>query len=362
MNRYRVYASCDIGEEAFRLLREAGCEVDFHAGPCPVDRTVLLAKIRSGIDGLICSLLDRIDEEVFSAGSKTLKVVSQYAVGVDNIDREAANRHGIPFTHTPDVLTDATAEFALFMLGAVARRLYPSESLVRSGGWKAWHPFHPFLGEEVQGKTVCAVGAGRIGQAFLTKCLGLDVNLIIHSRSDTSSFQRDLQRLMDLRHELGMSGERRTVRSLGFRESLENSDFVSLHVPLTPLTRHLMNEEAIGCMKPGAFLINTARGPVVDEQALVHALRERRIAGAALDVFETEPLPADSPLLAPELQDRVRLFHHFGSGARRTRLSAQPDEGMAGRCVAGLLSVLEGGKPETFRWVVNREVLSLDGK
>lgn len=358
MKQYRIYATCDIGEEALDRLRKQGYDVEVYPHIEPPPKELILEKVRSGIDALITTLRDPIDEEVFKAGAGTLKVVAQDAVGFDNIDREAANRYRIPFTHTPEVLTDATAEFAFFILGAVARKLYPSEMLVRNQQWNTWHPYHPFLGDEVTGKTVSVVGTGRIGQAFVHKCSGMDVDLLCYDPEPNLSFLEAVQRLLEFKHELGLSRRRCTIRYVSLEEALQGGDFISLHVPLLSETRHLINEEALRRMEPQAYLINTSRGPVVEEAALYRALKEGWIAGAALDVFETEPLPADSPLRDPELADRLRLFHHFASGGRRTRLSPDPDVGMAGRCVQAVLDVLEGnygGDPSRMPFVVNKE-------
>ncbi len=158
----RVFATCDIGKEAIDLLAERGYDVEVYPDPEPPPKRLIVEKVRSGIDGLITTLRDSIDAEVFEAGRNTLKVVAQYAVGFDNINRADANRYKIPFTNTADVLTEATAEFALFILGSVARKLYPSERLVREKRWGSWHPYLPFLGDEVTGKTVSVIGTGRI--------------------------------------------------------------------------------------------------------------------------------------------------------------------------------------------------------
>ncbi len=363
--RFRVFATCDIGQQALDRLRERGYEVEVYPHPDPPPKSLILEKVRSGIDGLITTLRDPIDREVLAAGRGTLKVVAQCAVGFDNIDRAAANEFKIPFTHTPDVLNEATAEFALFILGCVSRKLWPSEKLVRENRWGAWHPYLPFLGDEVTGKTVSVIGTGRIGKAFIKKCVGLDMNILCYDPLvQDEEFVAKIQREMDLRYELGFTPERRTIRYVSFEEALSQGDYVSLHVPLlrpgespTP-TYHLINEETLRKMKPTAYLINTSRGPVVDEQALYRALKEGVIAGAALDVFEREPLPPDSPLRDPELEDRLRLFHHFASGGRITRLSPDPDRGMAGRTVQALIDVLEGnygGDPAAMPFVVNKE-------
>src|SRR6516225_7509128 len=170
--RGRIFASCDIGEEAFQVLRSRGYEVEVYPDPEPPAKRLIIEKVRSGIDGLITTLRDQIDAEVFEAGRGSLKVVAQYAVGFDNINRADANKYKVPFTHTADVLTEATAEFAFFMMGTMARRLWTAEHLTRENKWGFWHPYLPFLGDEVTGKTVAVIGTGRIGLAFIKKCVG----------------------------------------------------------------------------------------------------------------------------------------------------------------------------------------------
>jgi glyoxylate reductase len=362
---FRVYATCDIGEPALSRLRERGYEVEVYPHSDPPPKPVILEKVSAGIDGLITTLRDPIDAEVFEAGKARLKVVAQIAVGFDNINRADANRYKIPFTHTADVLTEATAEFAFFMMGAVARKLWPSERLVRENRWGAWHPFLPFLGDEVTGKIIGIIGTGRIGLAMIKKCTGLDMNILCYDPAyENHRYVAAIQKVMDLRHEQGIQKRKTSIRYVSLDEALGNADFVSVHVPLIRAgesaspTFHLFNETNLRKMKPSAYLINTSRGPVVEEAALYKALKERWIAGAALDVFEKEPLPENSRLRDPEIEDRCRIFHHFASGATETRLSPDPQLGMAGRCVQGLIDVLEGnygGNPAKMPYVVNKE-------
>jgi glyoxylate reductase len=363
--RIRVFATADIGAAALDRLRQCGYEVEVYSETEPPAKSLILEKVRSGIDALITTLRDPIDEEVFAAGAGTLRVIAQIAVGFDNIDREAANRYRIPFTNTAGVLTEATAEFAFFIMGALSRKLYSSEKLVEEDRWGSWHPYHPFLGDEVTGKTVAVIGTGRIGKAFAKKCIGLDMDLLLYDPIlRDEEFVAVVDREMQLRHEAGFSRKRRTVTYVSFEEALDRAEYASLHVPLlmpaesdTP-THHLMNEAAFKRMKRTAYLINTSRGPVVDEHALYEALINQEIAGAALDVYEIEPLPAESPLRDPGLKDRLRLFHHFASGTRETRLSSDPEIGMAGRTVQAVIDVLEGrydGDPAKMPYVVNKE-------
>ena len=365
--KFRVFATCDIGE-ATDVLRRRGYEVEVYPQPEAPPKSLIVDKVKSGIDGLITTLRDPIDAEVFDAGEGKLKVVSQFAVGFDNINRADANRYKVPFTHTPEVLTEATAEFAFFMLGVLARKMWPAENLTRNNQWGYWHPYLPFLGDEVTGKTIAVIGTGRIGLALIKKCAGFDMNILCYDPAyENHSFVKTIQEINDLRHARGLTRERAWIKYVPLEEALRHADFVSVHVPLlrpgesaTP-TYHLFNEQTLRLMKATAYLVNNSRGPVVDEAALVRALRENWIAGAALDVYEKEPLPADSLLRDPAIADRCRLYPHFASAARLTRLSTDPDVGMAGRCVQGLIDVLEGnygGDISKMPFVVNKEAFA----
>jgi glyoxylate reductase len=365
--RIRVFATCDIGD-ALNILRHKGYELEVYPHPEAPPKSLIVEKVKSGVGGLITTLRDPIDAEVFAAGTGTLKVVAQYAVGFDNINRADADKYKIPFTNTPDVLTEATAEFAFFLMGALARKLWPAEHLTRENRWGYWHPYLPFLGDEVTGKTVAVIGTGRIGLAFIKKCAGFDMNILCFDPAyENHDYIRAIQDTMDLRFQRGISREKTSIRYTTLNEALSSADFISLHVPLlregesTTPTYHLINEKTLRMMKPTAMIVNTARGPVVDAAALARALRENWIAGAALDVYEKEPLQADSPLRDPAIADRCRLLPHFASAARITRLSSDPDKGMAGRCVQGLLDVLEGnygGDIAKMPFVVNKEAFA----
>jgi len=362
--KFRVFATCDIGE-SIDLLRHRGYEVEVYPQPEAPPKSLIIERVKSGVDGLITTLRDPIDAEVFEAGKDTLKVVAQIAVGFDNINRADANRYKIPFTHTADVLTEATAEFAFFMLGVLARKMWTAEHLTREDQWGYWHPYLPFLGDEVTDKTIAVIGTGRIGLALIKKCTGFDMNILCYDPAyQNHEYVKAIQEMKDMRHARGISQEKTWIKYTTLEEALAEADFVSVHVPLlrpgesaTP-TYHLFNERTLRTMKPTAFLVNNSRGPVVDEAALAKALREKWIAGAALDVYEKEPLPADSPLRDPAIEDRCRLYPHFASAARITRLSSDPNRGMAGRCVQGLIDVLEsnyGGDITKMPYVVNKE-------
>jgi len=363
-NKFRVFATCDIGD-AIELLRQRGYDVQVYPDPVAPEKRLIIEKVNSGIDGLITTLRDQIDAAVFEAGKGTLKVVAQFAVGFDNINRADANRFKIPFTNTADVLTEATAEFAFFMLGSLARKMWSAEHLTRENKWGYWHPYLPFLGDEVTGKTIAIIGTGRIGLAMIKKCAGFDMNILCYDPAyQNQDYVNGIQEVMDLRRERGICKEQTWIKYVSFDDALSDADFVSVHVPLirggesaTP-TYHLFNEKTLRVMKPTAFLINTSRGPVIEETALAKALKENWIAGAALDVYEKEPLPADSPLGDPAIEDRCRLYPHFASAAKITRLSPDPNKGMAGRCIQGLIDVLEqnyGGDITKMPYVVNKE-------
>ena len=364
---FRVFSTCDMGP-ALNLLRDRGYQLEVYPGPEAPPKALILEKLHSGIDGLMTTLRDPIDAEIFAAGGSTLKVVAQLAVGFDNINRADANRFKIPFTNTADVLTDATAEFAFFLMGAVSRRLWNAERVLRENQWGYWHPYLPFLGDEVAGKIVAIIGTGRIGLSMIRKCAGFDMNILCYDPVfQNHEFVQGMQEVKDLTFARGLAKEKTWIKYVSFEDALAQADFVSVHVPLvregesaTP-TYHLFNEINLRKMKPTSYLVNTSRGPVIDEAALAKALRENWIAGAALDVYEKEPLAADSPLRDPAIEDRCRLYPHFASAGSITRLSTDPNKGMAGRCVQALIDVLEenyGGNPAKMPYVVNKEAFS----
>jgi len=230
--QFRVYATCHIGDAAENLLRQRGYALEVYPGPEAPPRELIIEKVR-GADGLITTLRDRIDAEVFEAGKPTLKVVSQIAVGFDNINRGDANRYRIPFTNTSEVLNDATAEFTFLMMGALARRMWDSEKMVREQKWGAWHPFLPFVGDEITGKTIAVLGTGRIGLALIKKCLGFDMNVLCYDPVyQNEKFVTDTQQLIDLRYKLGITREKNWIKYVSLQEALRQADYVSLHVPL----------------------------------------------------------------------------------------------------------------------------------
>src|ERR1700689_2296085 len=213
--KFRVFATCDIGE-AITLLRDRGYEVEVYPQPQAPPKSLIFEKVKSGIDGLITTLRDPIDAEVFEAGKDSLKVVAQIAVGFDNINR-----------------AEATAEFAFLMLGMLARKMWTAEHLTRDNQWGYWHPYLPFLGDEVTGKTVAVIGTGRIGLAFIKKCVGFDMNVLCYDPAyENHAFVQTIQEINDLRHARGLTREKAWIKYVPFDEALAGADFVSVHVPL----------------------------------------------------------------------------------------------------------------------------------
>src|SRR5438067_11433732 len=228
--RLRVFATSRIGDAAENLLRARGYDLEVFQGPEAPPKELIVEKVKSGIDALITTLRDPINAEIFDAGKGTLKVVAQIAVGFDNINRADANKYKIPFTNTADVLTEATAEFAFFMMGMLARKMWQSEQLVREQKWPSWHPFLPFLGDEVTGKTIAVIGTGRIGLAMIKKCSGFDMNMLCYDPAyQNHEFIGAIQETMDLRHARGISKEKTWIKYSTMEEALAQADFVSGH-------------------------------------------------------------------------------------------------------------------------------------
>jgi glyoxylate reductase len=297
----RVFVTRALPFEALDRLR-AEHEVDEWPGDMPPSHDDLVSRVPD-VDGLLTLVTDRVDASVLDAAPR-LRAIANMAVGTDNIDVEAASARGIPVGNTPDVLTDATADLAFALLLALARRIVPGAAMVRAGEWRTWEPAAD-LGADLAGATLGIVGWGRIGQAVARRADGFGMEVVYSSRSSGVPLQ----------------------------ELLARADFVSLHTPLTSDTRGLIDAAALKRMKPTALLINTARGGVVDQDALRAALSDGEIAGAALDVTDPEPLPADHPLLdAPNLL----VVPHVGSATVRTRAK------MAAMAVENLLAALAG--------------------
>ncbi len=320
MAGYKVYITRMIPQEGINLLSSVA-DVTINPDDAPLSRDALLNEMKNGhYDGVLGVLTDRIDGEFFDS-CKGLKGYANYAVGYDNIDVPEAVRRGIPVSNTPDVLTDATAECAWALLFATARRVVETDRVMRSGSWTGWGPLQ-FIGGDVKGKTLGIVGAGRIGTEMALMSKGFKMKVLYTSSSDRRNAVLDAELEAEL---------------VSFEELLRESDFVSIHCPLTPGTRHLFDAKAFALMKKTAYIINTGRGPVIKEEDLVEALKNGEIAGAGLDVFENEP--AMAPNLA-ELDNAV-VVPHIGSATHSSR------NNMALLAARNLMAMLEGEKPET---------------
>lgn len=327
--RPRVFVARVIPEEGLRPIREA-CDASVWEDELPPPRDVLL-RAAEGCDGILTLLTDRVDAELLDRAGPQLRVVSNYAVGFDNVSIPDATARGIPVGNTPGVLTETTADLAFALLMAAARRLPEGDRYVRTGRWRTWGPML-LLGSDVHGATLGIVGFGRIGQAVARRAAGFGMTVLYHDVvRQPAQVERDL-----------------AATSVGLEELLSRSDFVSLHVNLTPETRHLVDAERLALMKPTAVLVNTARGPVVDQAALHVALRDGVIAAAALDVTDPEPIASDDPLLS---LDNCLVVPHIASASRATRGR------MAAMAAANLLAGMRG---ERLPNCVNPEVYERD--
>ncbi len=291
MPKPKVFVARRIPEKGLSLVRDF-CNADIWQDEMPPSRGDLLARIQ-GVEGLLSLLTDRIDSAAMDS-SPNLRVISNMAVGVDNVDVAGASARKIPVGNTPGVLTDATADMTFALMMAAARRIVEGEKYVREGRWKTWSP-QLLLGADFVGATWGIIGFGRIGQAVAKRARGFELRVIYHDPVAEPLFDALPVTLDDL---------------------LLTSDFISIHVPLTPETHHMINTESLNKMKPNAVVVNTSRGPVVDPQALYTALKSNRIFAAALDVTEPEPMPADHPLL--EMQNCL-VVPHLGSASKWTR-------------------------------------------
>lgn len=282
------------------------------------DTESMLKQAIDSYDALLSCLSNPVSREVLQAG-KQLKIVSNYAVGYNNIDIDAARELGILVANTPDVLTEATADCAFALLLGVARRLREAEDHLKAGEFQGWHPFG-FLGTELHGKKAGILGMGRIGRAFARRARGFGISILYHNREP---LDRQTEQQYDARF----------LESVD--ELIQQSDFLSIHCPLTSETRHIINKKRLSMMKPDAIIINTARGPVVEEAELAAALHDRRIGGAGLDVFENEPEVHPDLLTAPNCV----LLPHIGSATHETRGR------MSALAASSIISHLEG-KPD----------------
>jgi len=319
----RVVVTRKIPARGIEVLEQAGLTVYVWPGALPPSREELVA-IAADADGLLTLLTERVDQQLLASLPK-LKVVSNMAVGYDNIDVEACTQRGVVVCITPDVLTETTADFTWALLLSVARRVCQGFENVRRGEWRTWEPLG-FLGRDVHGATLGIVGFGRIGQAVARRGLGFGLRVLYTDRAPVApEVERDLR-----------------ATFVPLDELLRASDIVSLHVPLTPETYHLIGARELGLLKPGAILVNTARGPVIDTAALVEALASGRLWGVGLDVTDPEPLPADHPLLQ---FPNVLVTPHIASASEVTR------ERMAVLAAQNLVAALRGERPpRSLNW------------
>jgi glyoxylate reductase len=321
---WKVFVTRRIPEEGLNILKKY-CDVEVN----PYDRILRKDEIISALkdkDGLLCLLTDKIDRDIIYCDSK-LKAISNYAAGYDNIDVTAATERGIPVTNTPGILTDTTAELAWALLFAVARRIVEGDKFTREGKFKGWAPLL-MLGQDISGKTLGIIGAGRIGTAFALKSRGFNMKVLYTSRRKNETLEKELN-----------------AKKVDLPVLLKNSDFVSIHVPLTKETRHMIGEEELKMMKRNAILINTSRGAVIDEKALIKALKEKWIFGAGLDVYEHEPKVSEEL----KKMDNVVLEPHIGSATLETRTK------MAIIAAENLITSLKG---EISKNCINPEVFS----
>lgn len=306
------------------LLRQEGYDVDLFDQDTIIPRAELLSRVK-GVDALLCLLTDRIDDEVMAAAGPQLKVIANYAVGFDNIDLVAAKKRGIPVTNTPvPEMSESVAEHTIALMLAVTRRIAEGDAFTRAEKYTGWSPTL-MLGTDMRGKTLGIIGAGRIGTRVAEIArLGFGMSLVYTSRKPDPELSDRLQ-----------------APFLPLDQLLQRADVISIHVPLLPETRHLISTEQFSLMKKKAYLINTSRGPVVDEKALLRALRTKRIAGAALDVYEAEPAIDADPSDALELKTmpNVVLTPHIASASIQTR------EAMGRLAVANVVAVLSGEAP-----------------
>jgi glyoxylate reductase len=316
-----------------RIIPDAGmdmvldyCDATIWEEELPPPRSELIKNVQ-GTDGLLCLLTDQIDGELMEAAGSDLKVISNHAVGFDNVDIAEATRRGIPVGNTPGVLTDTTADFAFALLMAAARRVVEADRYTRAGRWKTWGP-KVLLGQDVSGATLGIIGFGRIGKGMAKRAAGFDMRVLFY----------------DPFYSGDPYAEKIGAESTDLETILSQADFVSVHTPLLDETYHLINDEAFGRMKRTAILINTSRGPVVDSDALYRALAGGSIAAAALDVTDPEPIPMDSPLLTLE---NLIIAPHIASGSVATRNK------MATMAAANLIAGLRG---ERLPYCVNPEV------
>ncbi len=317
MKKFNVFLTRKIPQKAIDYLLEQNIILEKNEEDRVLSKEEILEGVK-GKDGLICLLTDNIDADIIAAAGPQLKIIANYAVGYNNIDVETATKRKIPVTNTPGVLTETTADFTMALLFAIARRVVESDKFTREGKFKGWGPLLQ-LGTDVYGKTIGIIGCGRIGSAVAYRAIkGFNMKVLYY----------DTTRHKDLEKKLG-------IEFCSFEKLLSTSDFISLHVPLTDETKYLIDKDELSLMKKTAYLINTSRGAVINEKALVEILREKHIAGAALDVYEFEPE------LTPDLKnlENVIVTAHIASATIETRTK------MGMIAVENLLAGLNNKKP-----------------
>jgi len=313
----KIFVTRQIPEAGIRLLKDKGYDVEISSYDGVLDKKEIIEKI-GNIDALLCLLTDKIDKEVIDAAGSNFKIIANYAVGIDNIDVKRAQERGIMVTNTPGVLTETVAEFTFSLILAAAHRITEADRFCEEGRFKGWAPML-LLGTDICGKTLGVVGLGRIGSRVAHHAkLGFDMNILYYDVNPNAEFEKNYQ-----------------AKFCSLEDLLKNSDFVSIHVPLLPTTKHLVGENELRMMKKGAYLINTARGPVVDEKALVKILKEGHLRGAALDVFEWEPE------ITSELKEIPNVIStpHIASATEETRSK------MSTMAAENIIAALEGREP-----------------
>lgn len=324
----KIYVTRRIPEAGLEMLKEKFGENEVEINPHDrvLERNELLEKVK-GREAVLCLLTDKIDEEVMEAAGSDCKIFSNYAVGYNNIDLKAATEKDIMVTNTPGVLTDATADLAIALIIGVARRIVEADKFMRAGKYDGWAPML-FLGKEIEGKTLGIVGAGRIGSNIgrkMAKCFNM--NILYSDRTQKEDFEKETG-----------------AKQVDLETLCKESDFISLNLSYSPETHHMINEKMISVMKKDAIIVNTARGKIIDEEALVKALKENRIFGAGLDVFEDEPEMKEG---LSEL-DNVIVLPHIGSATHEARTK------MSEIAAQNIIDALEEKTPE---YLVNKEVI-----
>jgi glyoxylate reductase len=312
--KFQIYVTRRIPEVGISALKERGYQVDWHDSDLPVSREILENMVQNA-DGLICMLSDTIDKELILK-AKRLKIIANYAAGFNNIDAQFAHEYGVAVSNTPDILTAATADLTWALILAVSKRVVEGHRMMQAGQFTGWSPLM-LLGGDVTGKTLGIIGAGRIGQAVAQRASGFNMQICYHNPRPVPEFEK-----------------RTGAQLLPLAQLLAESDFISVHCPLNRATHHLIHSENILSIRHGAYLINTARGSVIEEKALIAALKSGRLAGAGLDVYEFEPQ------VSAELQamDQVVLLPHIGSATFETRSE------MARIAARNIIAVLETGR------------------